>query len=188
MSSAADLRSIALSEFATAGYTATSIARIAELAGLAKSSVLYHYTSKEVLLEAAVTPAIEHLESILDVMAKYPFTPDTRDAFVRQLVDFLLEHRLEVHLFINQGQSLVDVPVMQRATALVSRVATFFANATATTEEHMRFGIALGGAAYLLVSQPILGDSVAALPTPSIDETRDALVTILSELLAPIRA
>ena len=45
--SAEDLRTIALTEFATAGYAATSLHRIAELAGLSKSSVLYHYESKD---------------------------------------------------------------------------------------------------------------------------------------------
>ncbi|AWB88693.1 TetR/AcrR family transcriptional regulator [Salinibacterium hongtaonis] len=182
MSSAADLRAVALAEFATAGYTGTSLARIAEKAGLAKSSVLYHYASKEVLLEAAVTPAIDRLDAILDDMARAPFTSEARAAFVERFVDFLLEHRLEVHLFINQGMSLVDVPVMLRANALVVRIADFFANSTSSIEERMRFGIALGGAAYLLVSQQAFD-----VKTP-IDETRDALVTILSELLAPIRA
>ena len=50
MSSQEDLRTIALAEFATAGYAGTSLQRIAELAGLSKSSVLYHYASKEALL------------------------------------------------------------------------------------------------------------------------------------------
>ena len=41
------LRDIALTEFATAGYAATSLQRIADLAGTSKASVLYHYASKE---------------------------------------------------------------------------------------------------------------------------------------------
>ena len=54
MSSQEDLRTIALAEFATSGYAGPSLQRIAELAGLSKSSGLYNYASKEGLLEAAI--------------------------------------------------------------------------------------------------------------------------------------
>jgi TetR/AcrR family transcriptional regulator len=183
MSSAAELKDVALAEFATAGYTGTSIARIAEIAGLSKSSVLYHYASKEMLLEASVGPAIERMGAIIDTMSAKPLTRQNRAAFIVAFVDFLLDHRLEVHLFINQCQSLVDVPVMGRANDLVRRIADFFATSVASTEERMRFGIALGGAAYLLVTERSMG--LAETPR---DETRAALITILNELLDPIAA
>lgn len=179
--SAEDLRTIALEEFATAGYAATSLHRIADLAGLSKSSVLYHYASKDALLEAAVAPAIEQVTRILETMATRPITKASREEFIVEFVDFLLAHRLEVHLFINQGPSLIDVPVVDRANELVVRLAEFFASASDNTEHRMRFGVALGGAAYMLVAQHAMGfDS-----SPE-DETRNALVTILSELLAPV--
>lgn len=179
--SAEDLRSIALEEFATSGYAGTSLHRIADLAGLSKSSVLYHYASKDALLEAAVSPAIERMDEILVSMATKPVTKASRTRFISDFVDFLLEHRLEVHLFINQGPSLVDVAVIDRANELVQRLAEFFASTNMITEHRMRFGIALGGAAYLLVSQQVMGMEVAPY-----EETRSALVTILRELLAPV--
>lgn len=178
---AEDLRTIALEEFATAGYAGTSLHRIADLAGLSKSSVLYHYVSKDALLEAAVAPAIERMNTILVTMATRPTTTASREEFITDFVDFLLEHRLEVHLFINQGPSLVDVPVIDRANELVQRLTEFFASTSMTTEHRMRFGIALGGAAFMLVSQPVTELDVAPQ-----DETRSALVTILTELLAPV--
>lgn len=172
---------IALEEFATAGYAGTSLHRIADLAGLSKSSVLYHYVSKDALLEAAVAPAIERLTEILVTMAARPITKASRKAFVVDFVDFLLEHRLEVHLFINQGPSLVDVAVVDRANELVQRLADYFASTTMTTEHRMRFGIALGGAAFMLVSQQSMDLDIAPQ-----EETRSALITILGELLAPV--
>ncbi len=175
-----ELRAIALAEFATSGYSATSIHRIAELAGLSKSSVLYHFSSKETLLEAAVAPAIDRMSGILDELTAGPFTPKRRAAFLSEFVDFILEYRREVNLFINQGPSLVDVPVIDRANELVFRLAEFFAATTGSIEDKMRFGIALGGAAYTLCSQDALGFDIPY------DETRAALITILSELLAPI--
>ncbi|MHA6667437.1 TetR/AcrR family transcriptional regulator [Homoserinimonas sp. A447] len=181
MSSASDLKTIALAEFATAGYAGTSLARIAELAGLSKSSVLYHYASKEALLEAAIGPAIDRMGAILDTTSAQPLTAERRGEFIVGFVDFLLEHRLEVNLFINQGPSLVDVPVVDRANALVMRLAEYFSTAVADTEEQMRFGIALGGAAYMLCTMRSL-----EITGPPIEEIRVALVTIMTELLVPV--
>lgn len=181
MSTHDDLREIALGEFALAGYAGTSLQRIAEIAGLSKSSVLYHYASKDALLEAAVAPAIEQLSRILEILSTRPATVASRNEFIAEFVDFLLDHRLEVHLFINQGPSLVDVPVVDRANELVQHLAEFFASAAPATEHRMRFGVALGGAAYMLVTQHAMG-----LESAPRDETRTALITILGELLAPV--
>jgi len=176
-----DLRAIALSEFARAGYSATSLQHIAELAGLSKSSVLYHFASKEALLAAAIGPAIDDMESILTNVAVAGLFGDNRELFLAAFVDFLLKYRLEVNLFINQGPSLVDVPVIDRANALILTLANFFAVNTDSLEEKMRFGIALGGAAYMLCSVQTFD-----LVDDTEDETRVALVTILSDLLTPM--
>lgn len=180
MSTHDDLRTIALAEFAAAGYVGTSLQRIAELAGLSKSSVLYHYSSKEALLEAAIGPAIDRMGAIL---APFEGTGlgENRRPFLEGFVDFLLEYRLEVNMFINQGPSLVDVPVIDRANALILRLAEFFSMNSESLEEKMRFGIALGGAAYMLCAMQTF-DIVEPAP---VDETRAVLITILSDLLAP---
>lgn len=176
-----DLRDIALIEFTSAGYAATSLARIAEIAGLSKSSVLYHFSSKETLLEATVTPAIQRMGQILEGLPATMLSPTGRAAFLSEFVDFILEYRLEVNMFINQGPSLVDVPVIDRANEVVHRLAEFFAANTASIEEKMRFGIALGGAAYMLCSPESM-----AFDADQIGEARAALLAILSELLAPV--
>lgn len=173
-----ELLTIALAEFASAGYSATSLQRIAEIAGVSKSSVLYHFDSKERLLETAIGPAIDSMESVLARLEGSGFVG--RRAFVEEFVDFLLQYKLEVNMFINQGPSLVDVPVIERANAMVSGLADFFSQNSATLEENMRFGIALGGAAYMLCAAPVHRVEFPA------DETRAALIAIMSELLAPI--
>jgi AcrR family transcriptional regulator len=177
-----DLRRIALTEFATAGYSATSLQHIAELAGLSKSSVLYHYASKEALLEAAIGPALDRMFDILQQFTQTGLSGENRVAFLEAFVDVLLDHRLEVNLFINQGPSLTDVPVIDRANALVVGIAEFFADTAQTLEEKMRFGIALGGAAYMLCTVTTL-DLVEGATR---EETRAALITIMSDLLTPV--
>lgn len=179
--SSSELRSIALREFATSGYGATSLHRIAEIAGLSKASVLYHFESKDALMEAAVSPAIEKMDAILSDLESKPVTRKRRDAFIEEFVDFLFEHRLEVHIFINQGPSLLQVPVVGRGMALVQRIANYFSKAARTEEERMRFGVALGGAAYLLVTEQSMG-----IDPETGDEKRQALVKIVRELLEPV--
>ncbi|MGV8911950.1 MAG: TetR/AcrR family transcriptional regulator [Rhodoglobus sp.] len=183
MSSHVELQRIALAEFASAGYTGTSIQRIAELAGLSKSSVLYHFTSKEALLEAAVSPAVDRLEVLISELKEHGPSPDYREAFLENFVDFLFECRQEIHMFINQGPSLQDLPVIERANNTVRALAEFFSTNTAHPHDKMRFGIALGGSAYMLCTADNL-----ALPLESDDDTRSALITIMSELLAPVRS
>jgi TetR/AcrR family transcriptional regulator len=185
MSTHDDLRDIALNEFAVAGYAGTSLQRIAEIAGLSKSSVLYHFDSKEALLEAAIGPAIDKMGAILDSLEGMALVDETRRLFIEQFVDFLLANRLEVHMFINQGPGLEDVPVIDRANALVIKLGTFFSSSVSTVEDQFRFGIALGGAAYVL---SVKQDESQAdwLDDKAIDEVRAALITIVSELLAPV--
>jgi len=182
MSSHEELRAIALTEFARAGYGATSLQRIAELAGLSKSSVLYHFASKEALLEAAIAPALERFEGMVTKLERSHASSSDREAFINDFVDLLIEHTLEVHMFVNQAASLEDVLVFDRANMVAARISDYFASTTHSALERMRFGIALGGAAYLMASQ----HQYPVQQVASIDETRAALLTIVTELLSPV--
>ena len=175
-----DLRQIALDEFAAAGYAATSLQRIADLAGTSKASVLYHFASKEQLLADVVTPALDDLERLTTVPLDGAGALRRAD-FVEQFVDLLLQHRQVVPLVINQGATLDDVPVMRRATELMRRVAELFRLASGSTIEKLRFGVAFGGVAYTLAAAERLGLS-GEIP---IDEVRSALLQILHDLLVP---
>lgn len=173
-----DLRAIALTEFAAAGYAATSLQRIADLAGTSKASVLYHFASKELLLADIVNPALDDMERLIETIEQGGLR---RADFVEQFVDLLLLHRQVVPLVINQGATLDDVPVMRRATEIMRRVAELFRLASGSTIEKLRFGVAFGGVAYTLAAAERLGLS-GEIP---IDEVRSALLLILHDLLVP---
>jgi AcrR family transcriptional regulator len=177
-----DLRAVATELFASAGYAGTSLQQIADAAGYSKSSVLYHFASKEALLDAVLGPAIDRLESVLVTVADLAGTPRERAQFVERFIDFLFDYRLEVHTFINQGQSLIDIPVIDRANATVSTLAESFSTDFTSVEEKVRFGVALGGAAYTLVAGANFAESELPLA-----EVRRALVATVSDLLTPVR-
>lgn len=182
-----ELLQVALTQFATAGFTATSLQQIADEAGYSKSSVLYHYASKEALLEAAITPTIERLEVLVGEFAESRRSEAARGAFIERFVDLLLGERLAVHLFVSQGYSLGGIPIVERGNAAI-RVLADAICADASLVEQMRFGVALAGATYVLVAGATFFDeeTMAELTnTHSDDEMREALVEVVSELLLP---
>ncbi|MFT4030634.1 MAG: TetR/AcrR family transcriptional regulator [Protaetiibacter sp.] len=180
MTTASQLRDAALHEFASAGYLGTSIQAIADRAGVSKASVLYHYTSKEALLDAALSPAIEQIGAILPDTALLSGSDQERTAFLSRFVELLLEHRLAAQIFITQSGALVDVPVVGRAQELIRQIAE--ARPQQTVDDQVRFAVALGGAAYLLAQVGAYG--VEDMPDES--QLRDSLIRILGELLAPV--
>lgn len=176
---AADLQRVALELFATDGYASTSLQQIADRAGVSKATVLYHFSSKEVLLESVLAPAVDQLESILGEtkLAQLKGGGEGRAAFLARFVDFLLEHRSAAVVFVNQATSLVDVPIVQRANAEIELVSGYLEASAGSIEEKVRFGVALGGAAYLLAGAPMM------MPEQDVAVLRAALITVLSDLL-----
>jgi AcrR family transcriptional regulator len=182
VTTASELRDAALEEFASAGYLGTSIQAIAARAGVSKASVLYHYSSKETLLDAALSPAIDAIAALLPRTAQLSGTDADRHDFLVGFVDLLMQHRLAAQIFITQSGALVDVPVVARAQQIIQQIAA--ARPQQTVDDQVRFAVALGGAAYLLAQASAYGVEAA----PDDVQLRDSLIRILDELLAPVTA
>lgn len=181
-STRADLRAVALDQFASIGFAGSSLHHIAETAGYSKSVVLYHFASKEALLEDVLTPAVDRLDEILDLFVTRRESADSRLGFIDDFIDFLIEFRLELHIVINQAQSLRGINVIDRAGRSIARLTSTFCPADASALDILRFGIALGGSVYTLVAgMNSPGDDFA----PAV-EIRPALRVVLHEILAPV--
>ncbi|MCD2442559.1 TetR/AcrR family transcriptional regulator [Agromyces sp. SYSU K20354] len=176
-----ELKQVALDQFATVGFAGTSLQHIADHAGYSKSSVLYHFASKEALLEAAIEPAISEFEAVLDDFIAGRGS-GRRRTLVARVVDLLLENRQAVHVFLIQGPSLAELPIIARANAAVRRLAEAIGDERESVVDQVRFGIGLGGAAFLLTAGRSFADADAL---PADDELRDVLHVVLGELLAP---
>lgn len=176
-----ELKQVALEQFATVGFAATSLQHIADQAGYSKSSVLYHYASKEALLEAAIEPAIAEFEVVIgDFLAGRG--SGRRRLLVDRIVDLLLEYRQAVHVFLIQGPSLSDLPIIARANAAVRKLAAAISEERESVADQVRFGIALGGAAFLLTAGRTFADDDHL---PADDEMAVTLRAVLADLLAP---
>jgi len=177
----AELRGIALQMFAENGYAGTSLQKIADAAGYSKSSVLYHFGSKESLFDAALRPAVEQLSNFLDSIVEKLMADDRRDGFVTEFIDLLLEHRLAAHIIINQGQTLSDIVVIDEARGLIDRIGESFMVGLPTPAQRIRLGVALAGAAYVMVaSRPSVTEF------DDVDEVREALIDVVTELITPL--
>ena len=88
----AQLLDVTIGMVAKHGYAQTSLARIAEGAGVTKAAVLYHYPSKDALIGIAY----EHvLTALIDEVAAAVEGADPRDgpaAYVRAMVGHLAAH------------------------------------------------------------------------------------------------
>ena len=124
----------------------------------------------------AIRTAIDRLGEILD--AASGLAGENRLRFLDAIVDVLLEHRLAVSIFVTQSAALQDVPIVERANAFIERIAAFFQANVDSPEEKMRFGIALGGTAYLLAQAGHIDDF------PGDEVVRPLLVRIIGELVA----
>jgi TetR/AcrR family transcriptional regulator len=176
---AESLRAVALRCFAQQGFEGTSLQRIAAEAGVSKSSVLYHFESKEALLDAAIRPALDDLDSLLEHFGvPAEGDPAGKRAFLEAFVDFLLARRLEIATIINHGRALTGVRVIDDADARVRALADLLHTGGPPALEEVRFGIALAGAAFVLVASDRWTGDVA-----SDAELRPLLITVLTDLV-----
>ena len=173
----APLLTAALRQFSAVGFDGASLQKIADEAGMSKSSVLYHFGSKEALLDAALRPAVDDLRPLLEALGGITDEASQR-GFLERFVDYLYEHRLAVAVLINHGQALAGHAVIDEADALVRALSDRLSPAGSHDRDTVRFGVALAGAAFVLVA----ADRWSASPLPT-DEVRAVLVDVLGELV-----
>jgi AcrR family transcriptional regulator len=95
------ITNLAIDLIAEHGYAGTSLARIAEAAGLSNAAVLYHFGSKNAVLESAYAKVITDLgETVWAAMSAAPSAKDSIDAYVRALVAFMVSRPTYLRLMI----------------------------------------------------------------------------------------
>lgn len=105
----------AMVAFGGRGYDATSLDDLAADLGIRKQSILYHYPSKDLLLDAVVDNAVGELTHVLwDVVATSDDGWDRVDAMVRGV--FRLAMRRPELLGLVREVTRLGPPVLNRAT------------------------------------------------------------------------
>ena len=119
------LLEIAVGEFLTRGYDATSMEDLSRAAVITKSSFYHHFAGKEALLRAALEHALSRLFAILDEPGAVDGTPvDRLRHIVRGQVVVLVEDLPYVTLLLRvRGNTETERWALQQRRAFDARVA-----------------------------------------------------------------
>jgi TetR/AcrR family transcriptional regulator len=107
------------------GYAAASLARIAQAAGVAKGTVVYHFTTKDAVLKAAYQHVLTAL--VTDVGQAVDEVPSEQApaAYVRRMIGHFAEHpehaRMIVEARLHQAAKDDDTPAGAAGHAAAAR-------------------------------------------------------------------
>jgi TetR/AcrR family transcriptional regulator len=176
-----EILAAALERFAHQGIAATSLQDIAAHSGTSKANVLYHFGSKENLIGEALSPSLSALEAIVTKAEGNGISEGAAQAsFIETFVQFLVGHRLAIHTVVTHPYLVGSVPSLQTAQHLMGRMAHLVTSHMDDEHERLRFGVAISGATYALVSAGMLG--VEPLEDDALPVLlRDVLIGMLSQ-------
>lgn len=82
------------------GYPGTSLARIAEAAGISKAAVLYHFPSKDAVVRAAYASVLDDLVARVGAAVEGLDGAAALEAYIRSLVAYLRENPEHTRMII----------------------------------------------------------------------------------------
>lgn len=161
----AEIRGTALRMFVEHGYETTTLAQVADAVGYSKSALLYHFASKDALLEQALLEPLHRLDAYLDQA-----TGASREQQLAGLVDLVLAHRHEAALLKTPGRLTASSgPVLVAADRLME----MFLGPEPDVERSVAVHVALAG----------LTETAAALPDVPADILRAPLLAAAARAL-----
>ena len=157
--------------FTDLGYDATSLQMIADEMGLTKAAVYYHFRAKSDILDAAMQPGIERLETLLDEAAAIRGRRARIDHLVDGFVDFLVQHRLYASMASTDPAAKRNDLDSENNT-LARRALTLFFGDNPTGTERLAFSVLF----FIPQCLPELADLTD-------EELREALQTTILRML-----
>ncbi|MFI9306297.1 TetR/AcrR family transcriptional regulator [Streptomyces triculaminicus] len=106
-----ELLATAAEVFAAQGYTATTVRRIADAAGLLAGSLYYHFDSKESMLDEILSTFLDELWAGYDAVLAARLGPrETLEALVTESFREIDRHRAAVAIYQREAKDLVGRP------------------------------------------------------------------------------
>ena len=109
----AQLVGVTIDLVARHGYARTSLARIAEAAGISKAAVLYHFPSKDAVVRAAYQEVIDGLTGHVGAAVEAESGAAAVRAYIRSLVGYLTAHPAHTRMVveaISEDTGISDTP------------------------------------------------------------------------------
>jgi AcrR family transcriptional regulator len=155
----AQLIDVTIELVADRGYAAASLGRIAESAGITKAGVLYHFPSKQALVEAAYQHVLSALVETVGAAVDAVGPADAPAAYIRSMVGHLRERPRQVRMLI---EAITSVAPLTDSKARWSAVAGLLSAARAarglTAELDLRSAALLIGGGIDAIVAESLGD------------------------------
>ncbi|MGI5330281.1 TetR/AcrR family transcriptional regulator [Actinomadura nitritigenes] len=138
----------ALGLFAQRGVNGTSLQMIADEIGVTKAAVYYHFPNRDDLIEAAVTPYLRDLASVVETAERQGRRADQVDTLLNGVIGLLVDNR-DLHIAL-QFDPAIQQHLRDRAEMrdLVQRVGTLLIGPRADTHALIIALIVSGGLAF----------------------------------------
>ena len=178
----AQLIGVTIDLVARHGYAGTSLARIAEAAGISKAAVLYHFPSKDAVVQAAYASVLESLTEHVGAAVGSGSGAAAVEAYVRSLVAYMRDHPAHTRMIV---EGLTEAPGIGDTPNAASRreaVAGLIDAATAAGD--YRSGVDARATA-VIVNGAIDGIVSESLADPAFDTAHAAeeLIALLGRAL-----
>ncbi len=114
---------VTIETLARHGYAGTSLARIAEAAGISKAAVLYHFASKDAVVKAAYGQVIQSLTGYVGAAVTGLDGGAALEAYIRSLVAYTRDHPDHTRVItaaIGESAEVTDTPQAPSRTETVA--------------------------------------------------------------------
>ncbi len=102
------IRDAAVALFAAKGFEQTSLREVADVVGITKASLYYHYASKLDLLLAIIDPIIDHMRDIVTDIDAVPYDDEGIRAVLRTYLRGMIRHRDAGALCVRDTAAIVN--------------------------------------------------------------------------------
>ncbi|TCK01011.1 TetR/AcrR family transcriptional regulator [Nocardia alba] len=102
------IRDAAVQLFSAKGFEQTSLREVADVVGITKASLYYHYASKLDLLMAIIDPIIDHMRAIVDDIEAVPYNDEGIRAVLRTYLRGMIRHRDAGALCVRDTAAIVN--------------------------------------------------------------------------------
>jgi AcrR family transcriptional regulator len=161
------IQDVARTLFTQKGVQRTSLQDIADLLGITKPALYYHFDSREDLVRSILQPLIDEGESFVAAAerrrGKSRYTPRE---LLEGYFDFHYKHRADLVLVVAELTTLADLGLIDKMLAWRERLVRLVFGARPTLTQATRGVIAFGG----------LQDCCLQFPDAPHDELRTAVV------------
>lgn len=148
------IRDAAVELFAAKGFEQTSLREVADVVGITKASLYYHYASKLDLLLAILDPIVDHLRDVVTDIDAVPYNAEGIRAILRTYLRGMIRHRAAGSLCVRDTVAILNA-MADRYPDLVESsrtLRTWLAGPDPTDEQRLRAAAALNVIGVALMS------------------------------------